>query len=327
MRTPNGGVRQHAQVTRISSANYSGMTIQRILIGLDLSDVSIAAAKWASQSFAPDAEVTLAHVIELPGRPRFASDKLPPADAIEGAAREYAESRLREIASFLTPGVTGREVRVGKPAEVIPELAREVGADLVVIGPHDDRPRPSKFLGTTAERIVRTSPVPVLVAGSPGAGSPHTFLVPIDDADITSTLLAWTRDLAARFDADVTLLHVMSNAVYSHVASMSYATSRSESEAQKEIDKELAQAGVHWLEELARTGIERERVSAAVTYGKAGDAALEMANAIVADLIILGRRGSGLVAPALLGSTVGTVLHGARCPVLVIAETARTASA
>lgn len=295
------------------------MTIQRMLVGIDFSDVAVAAAKWASQHVAPDAEITLVHVIELPDRPRFVHDKLPPAETIEGVAREYAETRLREIATFLTPENVRREVRVGKPAEVIAELARETHADLVVVGPHDDRPRPSRFLGTVAERIVRTSPVPVLVAGNPGAGAPHNLLVPIDDAEITPTLLEWTRDLATRFDADVTLLHVMSNAVYSHVASMSYATASSESEAHKEIQQELAQAGVRWLEELGRTGIERDRVTAAVTYGKPGDATIEMANAMLADLIILGRRGSGLVAPALLGSTVGTVLHGARCPVLVVA--------
>jgi nucleotide-binding universal stress UspA family protein len=298
------------------------MAIQRLLIGMDFSDVGIAAAKWATQSFSPAAAVTLAHIVELPDMPRFASDTHPPVKTIEGVAREHAESRLREIATFLTPDVTGREIRVGRPAEEMITLARETNADLVVIGPHDDRPRPSKFLGTTAERIVRMSPVPVLVAGSPRAGAPHNILVPVDDADITPTLLRWTRDLATRFDADVTLLHVISNAVYSHIASMSYATSHSDAEGHSEIQKELAQAGVHWLEELARTGIDRERVSAAVTYGKAGDAALEMANAMVADLIILGRRGSGLVAPALLGSTVGTVLHGARCPVLVITEPA-----
>ena len=301
------------------------MAIQRVLVGIDFSDVSIAAAKWVTQSFARGAELTLVHVIEPPDRPRFARDKLPPEETLEGVAREYAETRLREIATFLTAATTGIAVRVGKPDEEIASLARETNVDLVVIGPHDDRPRPSRFLGTIAERIVRTSPVSVLVAGTPLGGAPRNILVPVDDAEITPTVMRWTHDLAERFDADVTLLHVMSNAVYSHVASMSYATADNEAEARKEIQEELAQAGVRWLEELGRTGIERDRVSAAVTYGKPGDAAIEMAKTMAADLIILGRRGSGLIAPALLGSTVGAVLHGARCPVLVVTESAPVA--
>jgi nucleotide-binding universal stress UspA family protein len=298
------------------------MTIMRMLIGMDFSDSAIAAAKWASQHFAPDAEMILAHVIEPADRPRFARSKLPPEDVIETSAREYATTRLREVATYLTSGTARREIRVGKPHELIAALVRETGADLVVLGPHGDRPRPSRFLGTTADRIVRASRVPVLVAGGPPGRQPRNILVPIDDASITSTLLAWTRDLAERFGAAVTLLHVMSNAVYSHVASMSHITTSSEAEARLEINKELANTGVQWLEELARTGLRREDVTAAVTYGKPGDMAIEMAAAMHADLIVVGRSGSGLVAPAVLGSTVGTVLHEARCPVLVITEPA-----
>jgi nucleotide-binding universal stress UspA family protein len=101
---------------------------------------------------------------------------------------------------------------------------------------------------------------------------------------------------------------------------MSYAAKANEADARQEISNELRDAGLHWLGEIARTGIERDRVTAAVTHGKPGDAAIQLANAMHADLIVLGRRGTGLVAPALLGSTVGTVLHGSPCPVLVVTE-------
>ncbi|MGH9889207.1 MAG: universal stress protein, partial [bacterium] len=181
-------------------------------------------------------------------------------------------------------------------------------------------PHTAKFLGSTAERIVRRSPVPVLVATHPRNAPPRTLVVPVDDASITDKLLLCARDLAAAFNADVTLLHVLSNAVYSHVASMSYATAGGEESARREIRAALESEAARWLEALAGTGANRDRVSAVVAHGDAGDATLEMATAANADLIVLGRRGSGLVAPALLGSTVGTVLHGARCPVLVITE-------
>jgi universal stress protein A len=61
-------------------------------------------------------------------------------------------------------------------------------------------------------------------------------------------------------------------------------------------------------------------VTARVTYGKAGDEALAMADEMHADLIVLGRHGAGLVRPLVLGTTVNTVLHGAKCPVLVVVD-------
>jgi nucleotide-binding universal stress UspA family protein len=296
------------------------MTFDTILIGMDFSETAIKAAKWASEHFAPRAEITLVHVIDLPDQPPFGRHLLPAPDVIEADAREYAATHLREVASYLTPEAPRREIRVGKPYEQITNLARESNASLVIVGPHGDRPRPSKFLGTTAERIVRTSPVAVLVATNPPSGPPRNLLVPVDEMSVTPTLLEWTRQLADDFDADVTLLHVWSNAVYSHVASMSYAAKAREADAREEISNELRDAGLHWLREIARTGIQRDRVSAVVTHGKPGDATIQQASAMHADLIVLGRRGTGLVAPALLGSTVGTVLHGSSCPVLVVTE-------
>ena len=297
--------------------------LESIIVGVDFSTPAIKGAEWASEHFAPGAALTLAHVIEPPDRPRFASRLVPSPDDTIALAREDAEIRMRDTAAFLTATTPRCEIRVGRPHAEIAALAHELRADLVVIGPHSDRPRTSKFLGTTADRVVRTCPVPVLVATSPPAGRPQHILVPVDDSAITPTLLAWTYHLAELFDADVTLLHVWTNAAYSHVASMSHATSASESEARTEIEKDLREAGMYWLNELTRTGIDRERVTPIVSHGNAGEVALETASVAHADLIVLGRRGSGLVAPALLGSTVATVLHGARCPVLVVTEPRR----
>ena len=208
------------------------MKIERLLVAVDFSDTATAAARYAAEHFAPGAEVVLLHVIDPPARPHFARDVLPPEDALEAMAREFAARRSTELASSLPSGLRSRvEVRVGKPHEVIASTADEVDASVVVIGPHGDRPRPWRFLGTTADRVVRTSPVPVLVATAPTPHPPRRILVPVDDDSAASPVLEWTRDLADRFDADVTLLHVWSNAVYSHVASMSYAETRTEADA------------------------------------------------------------------------------------------------
>jgi nucleotide-binding universal stress UspA family protein len=302
------------------------MQINSIVVGMDFSDAAITGALWASECFAP-ARVNLVHVIDPPDRPRFAQHVLAEPETVVAVAREYAQRRMNEITSLLKGVTPQSEIRIGKAYEQVVAFAREMDADLVVVGPHGNRPRTSGFLGTTAERIVRTSPVSVLVATDPLGGYPRNILVPVDDFSITATVLAWARMLAERFDAHLTLLHVWSNAEYSYVASMAHATAASDAEARREIDKDLNDASMHWLNELARTGIERDRVTSTVTYGHPGDATLELAAKIHADLVVLGKRGSGLVAPALLGSTVGTVLQGAQCPVLVVTESPGTGDA
>jgi nucleotide-binding universal stress UspA family protein len=181
--------------------------------------------------------------------------------SLEAVAREHAARRMLELSSYLTSARVRMEIRVGQPDEQVAAMASEVGASVVVIGPHSDRSRPSKFLGTTADRIARSCPVPVLVATNPTEHSPRRILVPVDDDGIASQVLAWTRDLAERFDSDISLLHVWSNSVYSYVASMSYATAPNEAQAKQEIEKELTGAATRWLEEIARTGVKRDRVS------------------------------------------------------------------
>jgi nucleotide-binding universal stress UspA family protein len=199
-------------------------------IAVDFSETATKAARWASEHFAPKAELVLLHIIDLPRRPPFADHTLPSDDAIEGMARQYAQGRMQALSTSLRSSVARREIRTGKPHEEIGAFATEVAVDVVVIGPHGDRPRSTTLLGTTADKIARTSPVPVLIVTDPPTGAPSRILTPVDDASITPRLLEWTKDLAERFDANITLLHVWSNAIYSDVASISLATTKTEAE-------------------------------------------------------------------------------------------------
>ena len=54
------------------------------------------------------------------------------------------------------------EVREGRPAAEICEYAREIDADVVATGTRGRHGENRLLLGSVAERIVRTSPVPVL---------------------------------------------------------------------------------------------------------------------------------------------------------------------
>jgi nucleotide-binding universal stress UspA family protein len=302
------------------------MPITSVVAGIDFSAASLDAARWVSMYFAPGAEITLVHVVDPAVLPKFARPLLPSHADIDAATRRHGEQRLRDAAAELSLRDARCEIRAGRAHEQIRMLVDEIGADLVVVGRHGDRSPSSRFLGTTAERIVRSSRVPVLVPTNPPAGPPRQILVPVDDAAITPSLLEWTRELAERFDANVTLLHVWSNAEYSHVASMSYAETKSEAAAHQAIDAEVEAAAEHWLTALANTGFSGARVSVSVRFGRAGAVTVDTAATLGADLILMGRRGSGMVGPALLGSTVRTVLHGAPCPVLVVTEPSEESS-
>ena len=73
-------------------------------------------------------------------------------------------------------------MREGRPSERIAEMARETNADLVVVGEHGHRRGLRDVLGNTAEQLVHTSPVPVLLARGQAEGAPQRVLVPIDES-------------------------------------------------------------------------------------------------------------------------------------------------
>jgi len=293
--------------------------MESLIVGMDFSDSTITGARWVADQFAPGAELTLVHVVDPPDRPSFIERLLPPAGEIESPAVADAATRMRDLIAGAFPSARS-EIRVGKPHEQILEVARERHADVVVVGPHGDRPRPHSWLGSTAERVVRGSRPPVLVTINPRISRPRTILVPIDERRLTESILLWAGHFAETFDADVKLLHVWSEAIYNHVRSMSRVGTRDAAAAQREIEKEVHDAATHWLGDLSATGFRGDRATAMVSHGNPGDVTLEMAAACDADLIVMGRSGGGAIAPALLGSTLRTVLHHATGPVFVITE-------
>ena len=53
------------------------MKFERVVIGIDFSERSIAAAQWVARSFVPKAELMLVHVLECPPPPHFLRRRSP----------------------------------------------------------------------------------------------------------------------------------------------------------------------------------------------------------------------------------------------------------
>jgi nucleotide-binding universal stress UspA family protein len=81
-------------------------------------------------------------------------------EVLEGAEKrlyEFAEENFREF-----PG-TKTQVVAGDPSEEILNYVKAQGIDLVVMGTHGRKGLDKVIFGSVAERVVKTSPVPVMV--------------------------------------------------------------------------------------------------------------------------------------------------------------------
>jgi len=147
-----------------------GPKFERILVAVDFSDESRAALACAAELAAKfDASLTLVHVVE----PHFGppDTALPPLSGPQSDAEEFAEAKLELSAlgeQMLGPcRMVETMVRGGLAFFEITEVAKMLGVDLIVLGTHGYTGVKRALLGSTAEKVVRHAPCPVLVARPP----------------------------------------------------------------------------------------------------------------------------------------------------------------
>jgi nucleotide-binding universal stress UspA family protein len=113
--------------------------------------------------------IVLLHVVELPAH--FGPDStlvVAPNTETPMGIRQFAETtaltQLDEIASRLEREGARVEaiVRVGRAVDEIDQVATEHGVGVIVMGTHGRTGLRHLIAGSVAERVVRTSPVPVV---------------------------------------------------------------------------------------------------------------------------------------------------------------------
>lgn len=137
---------------------------KRILVAHDFSDDAAAALDWAIELAGQlGAELHLLHAYRLPLE-MFSPYGVPIPSSVMPEIREAARRRLKELkARVEAAGLTGQiHLREGLPADAIVEAARELGADLIVMGTRGRTGLAHVVLGSVAQRTVRSAPCPVL---------------------------------------------------------------------------------------------------------------------------------------------------------------------
>ncbi len=152
--------------------------IARIIVPVDFSahaDRAIDYAITLGKQFG--ACVELFHVVDDPfgsggwGSEVYISD----LDGLRQRAIEESKTRLEARRSMIpASGVPlVATVRMGHVAQTILEYAKDVGADLIVMGTHGRTGLAHFIIGSVAERVVRLASCPVLTVGGAHATREH----------------------------------------------------------------------------------------------------------------------------------------------------------
>ena len=138
------------------------LTLKNILVPIDLSATSLKALQYAvpfAKQF--EAKITLLHVVDLPMYPQeFGYLLVDESQAMEGTKKSLADLATRTIAPELLAQTI---VRRGLAWDTVVAVARETQADLIITTTHGYTGLKHVLMGSTAERIVRHAPCPVLV--------------------------------------------------------------------------------------------------------------------------------------------------------------------
>lgn len=299
----------------------SRIRLRRIVTGVDFHDSSWEAALWAMRYFAPHAEHELIHVLDLPELPaplRAFTGKL---EQMRIAARGSAMTRLQELRDLGSSPDVGLHVQGGRPAPEIIRLAREVDADMIIVGEEGPKHGMGALLGSTAERVLFDSSVPVLVARNLADSPPRNLLVAIDASPASERVLEWTGALLELFDARATLVNVVDRVLLADEL-----TGMPDVAALQELQDEATRAMREWLNQrIDESGLPTGRVEGMVVIGDPSYEIIAAARRASADLVLLGSREGDIARTPLIGRVVNKVVRSAPCSVMVATSRAPAA--
>jgi universal stress protein E len=274
-----------------------------VVVGSDFTPgAHCALARGAAIAKATNARLLLVNVVSDTPEPPLAtlpgdwSAPAAPATSAEGRAAVIARAKHMERQIVAELGVTDVEsiVRTGRPYETLAQLAESRGARLLVLGVHAPlAPQESFFLGSTAERALRTGTTPVLLARRDDASPYGRILVPVDLGDMSMAVL---RLVAETFP----------DAAYEVVHFLPPATSQVVTAKERHDTFAASLAGV-----ALGAGLAPARTRIRVFIGEPRSGILGEVKTRKPDLVAMATHARTGVARVLLGSVADYVIHAA----------------
>jgi nucleotide-binding universal stress UspA family protein len=252
------------------------------------------------------ARLELVHAVD-PDRPQAL------VEAEAGMSRDL----LDEQRSFLLDrfGIhAGTHLYEGEAFQGIAGAIEDLKPDLLVIGAYRRRLLQDTFVGTTAERAIRRSRIPVLMVNADAERDYVHVLAAVDLSSGSASALRTAIDLELNRETVLSVAHLfdapaagsLAQAALSKTEIRSY-LAEEEQLAAKELDAFLEYAGVSHVPRLVRH-----------TNGKIVAGLKAVAEDLGADLLVIGAGAGSGPARMLLGSTALAILATSARDVLVV---------
>jgi nucleotide-binding universal stress UspA family protein len=307
-----------------------------ILVGADFSALSRAAFRQACLlAGGPGARLVVLHVVEptqpsrrpiVPGEPPIACcveqvyfRERMPAGSEELLRPRELQVRLRRHYEARGGAEVEYRLECGLPSEEILRVAAENGADLIALGAYGRGGLHGLLMGSTAEKVLRRAPCPVLLLRLPDGGDLlgdleqiETVLHPTDFSARSAAALDLAASIARDRGARLFVVHV--------VPDDSPPSGPAEGLACRRLCLEK-------LDEVRDRHSRGAPIEVDLRHGDPADEILAAADELGADLIVMGTHGRTGLGRVLMGSVAESVLRRARCPVLTIKAPVGTATA
>ena len=286
-----------------------------VLIGTSLTEASDPVVRSGVQmARRAGAKIHLAHAYSPPmtysGSPFFPEVPLAEVFKAERAAlQRQLDGQIARLGIDRTE-LAGIHLEVGPAHRFLVDTARQVGADLIVVG-SSESPRLAKIFGSTADRVVRKATCPVLVVRGELRIPPERALLPVDLSPLS----------AEAFEAGLRFLTHINGTVKPTVEALFVMT---------ELDRQalLPRATGMEVEQLAEQELKRFvaahaanapwKVESVVEAGLVDTEILGQIEVCKPDLVLLGTHGRSGFERFVLGSVAATVIRQGTCSVLVV---------
>lgn len=294
--------------------------IQRILFATDFSRWARRAEDYAcALSCSWKASLTVLCVAEFPPglNPDYPVNQQYLADLLKTASSQLVDLKGRAERRGIP--VTTR-VATGIPSEEVIASAQVEDPDLIVVGTRGKTGLAHVLLGSTAERVIRGAPCPVMVVRMEPNDSEEAsilskpitlerILVPVDFSDCSLDAVGYAAVVAQQAKASLILLHVLEPMSYSLDFTLDQSQTR----------RVEAETWTKRLEELV-SSIQHPtmQVTSQLRGGVPADSILDSAQTLLCDLIVMGTHGRRGISHTLSGSVAEAVLRKARCPVITV---------